>query len=362
MSASTSDVIVLGAGPAGLSFAASFGELGGRCAVLEAGHGAGDSWRRMPRDMKLNSGWGASALPGARVTPLNYASRVSRADYHSHLVDFGRAREIDIRPGEGVRRVSRDAGGFILETAGGSFKARVVVNATGYFAKPVVPDYPGLAASRIVQVTVPEYESADRMTERMGGGSRAVLVVGKRITAGQLALELHDAGHRVCISNRSPIEFATRIELQQLGFPFYYPYEAVRLRFGRYGGGSSALLMAGGRIANLIRNGEVRAMGPISRFAGDKVEFTDGSIEAPDGVLWATGYQPALDHMSPLVALDPMSGLPTVTESFESREVPGLYFLGLDQQRDFTSRMLRGMRRDARHLAQRLAHELGSAS
>ena len=44
----------------------------------------------------------------------------------------------------------------------------------------------------------------------------------------------------------------------------------------------------------------------------------------------------------------------------ESVDAPGLFFLGLDQQTDFTSRMLRGIRRDARRLADRLIARLAT--
>ncbi len=361
VSPSESEIVVLGAGPAGLAFSDAFAELGQRCVVLESGSTAGESWRRMPRDMRLNSGWGASGLRGARVTPFNYASRVSRGDYHTHLVDYARACAVELRTNVKVSRVSRCDGGFMLETSSGSQFARVVVNTTGYFANPVVPDYPGLATCTLPQSTVPEYGSVDAFGERLGGASRTVLVVGQRITAGQLSLELHDAGHRVLIVNRTPIEFATPIEWQQVGFPFYYPYEAVRLRFGPYGGTSSAILMAGGRIRCLIRAGTIRTTGPIARFAGKNVEFEDGRIEAPDGILWATGYRPALEHLKDLVQLDPETGLPAL-DGFESRDAPGLHFLGLDQQKDFTSRMLRGIRRDARVLARQLSSLPGVAS
>ena len=170
MSQTRTEVVVIGAGPAGLAFAGAFAP--GRCIVLERGPTAGDSWRRMPRDMRLNSGWGASRLPGAPSAPWSWASRVSRSAYHSHLVAFSQRAGIEVRTGIAVERVTRSEDGFRVETPGGTFRSRFVVNATGYFGNPVVPDYPGLAGSSVPQLTVPDYESVDAVGDRLGGGSR----------------------------------------------------------------------------------------------------------------------------------------------------------------------------------------------
>jgi hypothetical protein len=51
------------------------------------------------------------------------------------------------------------------------------------------------------------------------------------------------------------------------------------------------------------------------------------------------------------------TGMP-VLQDFESANVPGLFFMGLDRLRNFRSRFLRGIREDAPLLANQLAQRI----
>jgi hypothetical protein len=66
----------------------------------------------------------------------------------------------------------------------------------------------------------------------------------------------------------------------------------------------------------------------------------------------ATGYRPDLAYLQPLGALDP-NGLPR-QRSGVSTTHPGLAYVGLDWQRSASSATLRGVGRDATHVARRL--------
>jgi hypothetical protein len=66
-----------------------------------------------------------------------------------------------------------------------------------------------------------------------------------------------------------------------------------------------------------------------------------------------------LQHLSGLgLSVNDHTGVPPVSD-MESTEAPGLFFLGLDGLRNFQSRFIRGIRRDAVALADRLAERLG---
>jgi putative flavoprotein involved in K+ transport len=218
----SAEVIVIGAGPAGLSVAAALERAGSSVLVLERGPCAGDSWRRMPTHMPLNSPWGASAIDGARLRWRRWSQVPSRAEYHAHLMEFARVAGLRIQTGCVVEKVARRPdGGFRVATRSGDFEARRLINATGYFCQPYVPRMPGAARSQIHQLTVPEYRDAESLRERLPAGRRRVLIVGARITAGQLAQELHDAGFEVTISHRSPLRFGWAPLLQRAGYRLY---------------------------------------------------------------------------------------------------------------------------------------------
>jgi putative flavoprotein involved in K+ transport len=70
-------------------------------------------------------------------------------------------------------------------------------------------------------------------------------------------------------------------------------------------------------------------------------------------VTLATGYRPALDYLAPLGALGP-GGYP-LHRGGVSTTCPGLAYVGLEWQRSLASASLRGVGRDARHIAGRLS-------
>ena len=67
----------------------------------------------------------------------------------------------------------------------------------------------------------------------------------------------------------------------------------------------------------------------------------------------ATGYLPDLDYLTPLGALD-ANGLPLHADGISTTH-PGLAYVGLECQRSFASNTLRGVHRDAEHIAAPIA-------
>ena len=80
-----------------------------------------------------------------------------------------------------------------------------------------------------------------------------------------------------------------------------------------------------------LKTGRVMMKPAVDRVEGRKVCFADGSACAPDVVICATGYRPALGPLvGHLVALDE-SGMPPFTGPASSPRHPGLWFFGLDR-------------------------------
>jgi putative flavoprotein involved in K+ transport len=74
---------------------------------------------------------------------------------------------------------------------------------------------------------------------------------------------------------------------------------------------------------------------PRPATCGDQVIWPDGTPEKVDTVVFATGYRPHLDYLSPLGALDGHS-LPQHTGGISATH-PGLVYVGLEFQRSFSS-------------------------
>ena len=97
----------------------------------------------------------------------------------------------------------------------------------------------------------------------------------------------------------------------------------------------------------------------FTAFGRDHVIWPDGTREKVDTVVFATGYRPHLDYLSPLGALDG-HGMPRHAGGISATH-PGLVYLGLEFQRSFSSNTLRGVYRDAEHVITPLAAHVRNA-
>lgn len=356
------DVIVIGGGPAGLALSHSLALHGVDPLVLECGDAAGWSWANMPRNISLLSPWKVNHLPGTKANLANLHYMHGCQEFAAYLQEYARQHRLRLQTGTRVESVARDGDGFSLQTNHGSLRARAVVNATGYFTKPKWPTYQGMKASNIRQLHVHDFKSAAETHAELGLAKPRVLVVGRRISAGQTLAELHDAGlgFDVVLSRRGPVSFAPPPWLLKLSFWLFYRWEDAQVRKDPYGLDDTFPPMEGGREKQLLISGKVSQAPDIARLHADEVEFVDSSRQRFDLIIYTTGFLPALDHLEGVAAADPDTGLPSMDE-MQSTDAPGLYFMGLDKQRSFRSRYLRGIREDAPLLAEQVAAQIDRA-
>jgi putative flavoprotein involved in K+ transport len=348
-------VVIIGAGPAGLALAFELRRRRVNFLVLEKGASAGDSWAKMPSRMKLASPWKANFLPGTDPRLHSANSEMSRSEYLDYLLNYARRSDLPIRTHTKVQSVSKTAeGDFLLQTSSGPLSAKALVNATGYFANSSVPNIPGMTDSTIPRLHFADYSDPDTLRSLTDKPNPLVLIVGKRLSAGQLIVELYEAGFHLAISHRSPIQYGPGPVMWWLFFRIFPQLERFKLRLNGSRATGWDVRMPGGTARKLIKSGRVPTFPVISRFAGNSVLFEDNRRLQPDVVLFATGFRPALGHLASLnVSTSPENGTPRLHD-LESVSVSGLYFLGLDCGRNFQSRFIRGIRNDARFLAERL--------
>ncbi len=344
-------VVIIGAGPAGLALGRELRARGIRFQILEKNE-VGNSWRHMPQQLKLVSPWKWSFLNATSRNHFAPNAQLTRSDFEQYLVEFAGEHQLPVTPDCEVSAVERAGENFCVRTSRGDFTAHVVVNATGYFSNPIVPQIEGASDTTIPRIHFADYVDTQDIVSRIGRGG-SVLLVGKRLSAGQLALELFDAGLRVSISHRSPIRFGADDWLWPLVYRTFAHIEAVRLCFGP--GRPLDVRMPGGRARKLIETGAIKCFSAIKRFAGNSVAFENGETLSPGIVIYTTGFAPTQNFLQPLMlGICPETGVP-LTHHMESVSVPNLFFLGFDMLRNFQSRFLRGIRKDAIVLADIIA-------
>lgn len=344
-------VLVLGAGPAGLSIGYELSRRGIDYLILEKGKVAGESFSRYPHNIFFGP-WLNNTLPGSKVGWSWLLRRATQPAYTWYLGEYARCHHLNIQFNTEVHSVERNAEGFRVSTSQGEFQGRLLVNCTGYFSSPQVPQYPGQEATSIVTMHSHQFRDYTDLKRKLGGRSGGkVLVVGAGLTAGETLMELYKNGYQVSLSHRDRLVFGPSPTVESLLSPFSWVVEQLSVAFGVRRNSNPP--MAGGRVRSLIEAGTIPLYKGISRFEQDSVVFVDGRQATFDALVWATGYHYTARHLRGTLPEGPI-----LLQGMESAQVDGLYFLGLDQQRTYRSRFLRGIREDSELLGQALAQRL----
>ena len=120
---SVHDAIVVGAGPAGLSVAATLGARGVETVVIERADEVGASWRGHYDRLHLHTVRWLSHLPGLRFAH-EHGPWVSRDGVVSYLEHYVRHHDLDVRSGVTAERIEPEGDGWAVDTDQGRFQRR----------------------------------------------------------------------------------------------------------------------------------------------------------------------------------------------------------------------------------------------
>ena len=192
--AGTTDVVVIGAGHAGLAASYCLTEKGVDHVVLERGEVA-NSWKNERWDsLKLLTPNWQTRLPGFDYCgddPDGFMSMPEVVEFIEHYANFADA---PVRTHTKVTAVRPHKGGYRVVTSRGQWQTRAVIMASGACNVASVPKVAEQLPARIRQLTPHQYRGPQDVAP---GG---VLVVGASATGLQLADELQRAGHDVTIA------------------------------------------------------------------------------------------------------------------------------------------------------------------
>jgi putative flavoprotein involved in K+ transport len=341
-----SDLIVIGAGQSGLATAALAPRHGFTgTLLLEAADRPGGAWPRYYDSLTLFSPARYSSLPGMRFPghPDRYPTRDEVVGY---LRDYARRLPARIRTSTQVSSLTRRDGAWVVSADDGRrFTARAIVAATGDYTSPYVPDLPGRGEFAGQHLHAAHY----RNPERFAG--RRVLVVGGGNSAIQIAAEL-GAVADTTLATRRPIGWTAQ---RPLGRDVHWWFKHTRFDIApirRLLLKVPVSVLDDGHYRAALDEHGVDRREMFSRVTPDGVMWADGTKEAVDAIIWATGYRPAFPYLAGTGALD-SAGLPRHHGGIATT-VPSLGFVGMEFQRSFSSKTLRGMGRDAGHVLARL--------
>ncbi|HSM03401.1 MAG TPA: NAD(P)/FAD-dependent oxidoreductase [Longimicrobiales bacterium] len=306
------DVVVVGAGPAGLAVAACVARAGLTYRLFEREEQVAPSWRRHYDRLHLHTSRRFSGLPFLPM-PRRYPRYPSRAQVVAYLEDYARSLGLTPELGVEVRKIEAAEPGWRVETTIGTVTSAAVVVATGANGVPNLPEWPGLDGFPGPVLHSSAYR--DGISFR----GRDVLIVGLGNSGGEIALDLLEHGARPVLSVRSPVNVVPRdilgLPILAIAIPLsrlppmladalvwpilraYYPsYARLGLRKARHG--PFRQIRERGRIPLLdigtvreIRRGTIRVVGEVEHIAGSEVRFRDGGRRMVDAIVLATGFR-----------------------------------------------------------------------
>ncbi len=297
MNSARADVVVIGAGQAGLSAAYHLQRRGLEFVVLDAEEGPGGAWRHRWKSLRMGTVNGISDLPGI-AKPAVDPREPSSEFLTRYFREYEEALGLYVQRPVKVRSVSREdrdpAGRLLVATSAGDWSATAVINATGTWTRPFWPIYPGQSAFRGRQLHVADYVSAGEFA------GKHVIVVGGGISAVGLLEEISRVTSTSWFTRREPV-------WRDAEFDAKAGHDAVALVEERVRQGLPPQSVVS--VTGLIWTPALRAAaarGALNRqpmfraIERDGVRLASGRFLAADVILWATGFRAELEHLAPL--------------------------------------------------------------
>lgn len=402
------DVVIIGAGQAGLAASVCLSRLGIDHVVLEK-HEIGASWRRQRWDSfcLVTPNW-TVRLPGQEYGGPDPDGFMSGGEFIEILERYADRFNVPVQCGTEVTNATPLENGWQLATNTGVIETRAVIVATSTYQAPSLPAFASNVDSGIVSMSAADYRSADNLPP---GG---VLVVGSAQSGGQIVEDLLIDGRNVVLSvsraGRVPRRYRGRdaIEWQDLLGFLDRPASALENGRQRFGGEPHMTGRDGGHTVSLqnfhaqgvtlvgrIKNAEGSIlkldkdlhsnMVAADRFATNfchdidayiqrtglsaprvENEINHAPLSAQDGfdepdrlnlsaagitsIVWATGFKFDFSWIAG-APLDEF-GYPVTARGETTAR--GLYFLGLNFLQSRKSGIIYGVGDDALHVAERI--------
>lgn len=370
------DIVIVGAGAAGLAAGAALKRLGREPVLLDRDDRVGGTWARRYERLHLHTVRRFSGLPYHGISP-DLPRYVPKDGFARYLEEYAIRLGLDVRLGHAVSKVRSEngTGGWLVETDRGDWRTRAVVVATGHYNREVVPRWEGLDAFRGRLLHSVHYDSG-----REFAGLKT-LVVGIGNSGAEIAADLAEQGaEHVAISVRTsppivprelfgvvPVQIlgilltpvpAPRLldrlgaAMRRLGTGDLRPYGLGKAGWGPFTARRPALIDVG--FLRELKAGRIQVRPNVRRFTAAGVQFVDGTEAGFDAVIVATGFDTGLAELLDIPGAIGEDGEPRF-RSGRPTPFPGLYFIGFDET---TRGHLFEANREARRLGRAVARYL----
>ncbi|MFG2871057.1 FAD-dependent oxidoreductase [Streptomyces sp. NPDC048338] len=316
------DVVVIGAGQAGLSAAHHLRRTGLRpdrdFVVLDRAPRPGGAWQFRWPSLTYGKVHGMHALPGMELAGAD-ASRPSSEVIGAYFTAYEEHFDLRVHRPVEVSAV-RDAGAgatpdpdsdmtgtpgrLLVETSEGTYRARALINATGTWNRPFWPRYQGQETFRGRQLHTADYPGPEEFA-----GLR-VIVVGGGASGTQHLMEIAEVAARTTwVTRREPVYRDGPFGEMEGRAAVALVEERVRQGLPPQSVVSVTGLPLNDSIKRAREQGVLDRNPMFDRITPTGVAWDDGRTVDADVILWATGFRAAIDHLAPLRLREPGGGI-----------------------------------------------------
>lgn len=346
------DVVIIGAGSAGLALAYQLKKRGIFPRIIDAAPQVAASWRSRHAQLTLNTHKSISNIPGLKL-PKSYPAYPTRDQYVAYMENYVEFLGLPIEWNTVAQSLRQTAAGhWQVKTSNGMIESKQVVLCTGSDRVPHLPNWPGREKFQGSLIHAGAFRHAEDYRDQ------SVLLVG----AGNSGV---DIGNYLAKESLKPSWFSIRnsnwiapkfllgpiqplfsrlnflplsvidVAIGLLHALFYR--DLTRLGYPRPLQGAGALFKKSFMVPSLddgfvaaLRRRQFEVMPEIKCLTEDSVEFVNGRIVKPDAIICATGYRLGFEQL--LGGLDVLdtTGFPKFYADTASHQYPGLWFLGVN--------------------------------
>ncbi|MFE0361057.1 NAD(P)-binding domain-containing protein [Streptomyces griseoaurantiacus] len=302
------DVVVIGAGQAGLSAAYHLRRTGfapgSGFVVLDHAPRPGGAWQFRWPSLTYGKVHGMHALPGMELKDPD-PERPSSEVIAAYFAAYESAFDLRVRRPVDVLAVREDAGGRLrVESSAGVWSARALINATGTWDRPFWPRYPGQETFRGRQLHTAQYPGPE------GFAGQRVIVVGGGASGTQHLMEIAPYAAATTWVTRRPPVFRDVPFTEELGrTAVALVDERVRRGLPPRSVVSVTGLPLNDAIRQALAEGVLDRRPMFDRITETGVDWEDGQRVDADVILWATGFRAAIGHLAPLRLREPGGGI-----------------------------------------------------
>jgi cation diffusion facilitator CzcD-associated flavoprotein CzcO len=342
------DILVIGAGPAGLATSACLHHEGIPHTVVERESSIAHTWRRHYDRLHLHTTKTYSGLP-MTPWPKSAPRYPAREEVVRYLEAYAAEHHVAPRLDVSVHSVQRSGPHFNVATSAGGMHPRIVVMATGYNGVPKLPSISGIDTFSGPAIHAGAYKNAAPYQ------GKRTLVVGCGNSGAEIALDLAERGVDVAMVVRGPVHVVprdlfgrptqhTNILLSRLPLGLrdtiamstigWVVGDLSRWGIVRPSLGPNRMIEQSGRIPILdigtiamVKQGRIRVLPAIEEILPGGVRCAKGDLHPFDAIIFATGYTPGLDQViKDFESIADSRGRPH--RFGEETGIPGLYFVG----------------------------------